>query len=179
MPTSPYSGIKFVPPLRDHVQRVLTAYFIMDPDNQQPYGLLYDPLSSHGSRFWTHSLIIPPYSVAVSLVFLLVHLLLSLLSKNPAPMQLQNVGETEHSKVERRKNSGFVFNLARAIGSISLMGLTIVSSLYPKPDDHDAWNGDLEIVISRMPVLSEADWLNVGMCLTLESPSHFIWHRDL
>ncbi|KAJ7868848.1 P-loop containing nucleoside triphosphate hydrolase protein, partial [Mycena leptocephala] len=127
----------------------------------QPYGLLYDPLSSHGSRFWTHSLIIPPYSVAVSLVFLLVHLLLSLLSKNPAPMQLQNVGETEHSKVERRKNSGFVFNLARAIGSISLMGLTIVSSLYPKPDDHDAWNGDLEIVISRMPVLSEADWLNL------------------
>ncbi|KAJ7678094.1 hypothetical protein DFH06DRAFT_975898 [Mycena polygramma] len=107
--------------------------------------------------------------MALSIALLFVHLL-RFSSKKPISTPQQAAGETEPAKTDRDacKKSGFAFNLARALGCISLLGLTVVSSLYPQPDGHDAWNEDAEFGL-RMHVLSEADWLTVGLLSTFAS----------
>ncbi|KAJ7233850.1 P-loop containing nucleoside triphosphate hydrolase protein [Mycena haematopus] len=77
-------------------------------------------------------------------------------------------GEAEHDTnakldIYAKNNPTFVFKLFRALGCISLMSLTIVSST---PDDHGAWNGNSTFVGWHLPVLSETDWLNIGMVFT-------------
>ncbi|KAJ6466832.1 multidrug resistance-associated ABC transporter [Mycena sanguinolenta] len=114
--------------------------------------------SSHRNGIWTHSLLMRLYSVAVSVVLLSVCTVHSLLSK-----RRQASGETEQdtrAKPYVMKNSSFVFKLSRVLGCISLMVLAIVSSI---PDGHGAGP---TIIGWRMPVLSEADWLNIGITFT-------------
>ncbi|KAF7377593.1 p-loop containing nucleoside triphosphate hydrolase protein [Mycena sanguinolenta] len=133
-------------------------------NDSQQHSLLYtdstwsmDSASAHRRGIWTHSLFVPLYSVAVSAVFLSVHMVHSLLSKHPPSIRPRSSGEAGQDarakpEIYAKKNYSLVFKLLRVLGCISLMGLAIISSI-----SDGGW---------RMPVLSEADWLNIGMTFT-------------
>ncbi|KAJ7088653.1 multidrug resistance-associated ABC transporter, partial [Mycena epipterygia] len=120
------------------------------------------------NSLWAESLLLPTYAAAVSGVLLFVHICASRLFKNRASAQPEEVEHATSPKVESPVGkSGLAFGLARLITCLSLLGLTILSSLYPKKDRDNTWiPGGSKIVGFRIPVLSESDWLNIGMSLT-------------
>ncbi|KAJ7750388.1 hypothetical protein DFH07DRAFT_1062096 [Mycena maculata] len=116
------------------------------------------------SSVWTQSLFIPLYSVAISGVLLVAHMSLAWIFSTRRTA-LPEATENPHTlKLGGRSGeSNIAFNLARLIACLSLLGLTIVASMFPETDGKGVWIPD---PLLSMPTLSEADWLNVGMSIT-------------
>ncbi|KAJ6598427.1 P-loop containing nucleoside triphosphate hydrolase protein [Mycena vulgaris] len=147
-------------------------------EKQPLRGSFYDPTWSPESTFplshslWTDSLIIPAYSALVSAVLLVIRVSLSRLLKNRGPVQPER--DTDYvttSKPHRRpRDPGLAFGFARLIMCLSLLGLSVLSSLYSKNDgDERPLIGGFQTVGSRVQMLSDAAWLNGGMSLTFAS----------
>ena len=155
-------------------------------DHQQHYGLAHAPewtpssTTNSAKSLWADSLMIPAYFALLSSVTLVGHLALSRLFKNRGAVQDEGGMNGVHSPVMKpeghARSPRLAFGLARLIGCLCLVTLTVISSISDGKNGEDVWTptAGIQTTVSLLQMFSEVNWSKIGMSSTLASEIYIL-----